>query len=209
MRLARMDKLRQAAKTGVEMCFEKERDELGTLVQQAEANRMLLLKASCQQRVAKRERSSQLLMQKMIQDRKYKEFLHDAILKKCTAAEKKWLGLLEAEKRRVRARVLKVRQVAKSIYMQREFERMRKKDQLEDRLQRAKKQRAEYLRHRRSSHSSGHVISKMMNEQQGDYLSRKLVSKCSVLHLRALEVVWNIEENYCCLGKSFYDLRDL
>lgn len=140
MRLARLDELRQAAKTGVETRFEKERDELGMKVesrfQQAEANRMLLLKASRQRRVAKRERAAQLLMQKMIQDRKYKECVRAAILRKRATAEKKRLGLLEAEKTKAHARVSQVRRVAKFICTQREFERMRMKDQLEDRLQR-------------------------------------------------------------------------
>ncbi|KAE8056180.1 hypothetical protein FH972_012973 [Carpinus fangiana] len=177
MRLARLDELRQAAKTGVEMRFEKERDELGmkveSRVQQAEANRMLLLKASRQRRLAKREQAAKLLMQKMIQDSKYKECVRAAILRKRTTAEKKRLGLLEAEKTKAHAMVSQVQRVAKSIYTQREFERMRMKDQLEDRLQRAKKQRAEYLRQRRSSHDSVLVISKTMQDQ-GEYFPRKL-----------------------------------
>jgi secreted Zn-dependent insulinase-like peptidase len=139
MRLARLDELRQAAKTGVEMRFEKERDELGmkveSRVQQAEANRMLLLKASRQRRLAKREQAAKLLMQKMIQDSKYKECVRAAILRKRTTAEKKRLGLLEAEKTKAHAMVSQVQRVAKSIYTQREFERMRMKDQSEDRLQ--------------------------------------------------------------------------
>ncbi|XP_059459896.1 uncharacterized protein LOC132189258 isoform X2 [Corylus avellana] len=177
MRLARLDELRQAAKTGLEMRFEKERDELGmkveSRVQQAEANRMLLLKASRQRRLAKREQAAKSLMQKMIQDSKYKECVRAAILRKRTTAEKKRLGLLEAEKTKAHAMVSQVQRVAKSIYTQREFERMRMKDQLEDRLQRAKKQRAEYLRQRRSSRDSVLVISKTMQDQ-GEYFSRKL-----------------------------------
>lgn len=177
MSLARRDELRQAAKTGTEMRFEKERHEHGMKVelrvQQAEANRVLLLKASQQQRMAKRERAAQSLRQKMIQDSKYKECVRTAILRKRAAAETKRLGLLEAEKRKAHAMVLKVQQVANSLYTKREFERVRMKDQLEDRLQRAKKQRAEYLRQRRSPRDPVHLIpaTKYDHEQ---YLSRKL-----------------------------------
>lgn len=66
MRLARLDELRQAAKTGVEMCYEREREILGSKVesrvQQAEANRMLILKAYSQRRAKLRERTSQSLL---------------------------------------------------------------------------------------------------------------------------------------------------
>ena len=139
MRLAKVDELRQAAKTGVEMRFVRKRDELGmkveSRVQQAETNRMLLLKAYRQRRAAKEERAAQSLMRRMIQDSKYKERVRAAIQKRA-AAERKRLGLLEAEKTRAHARVLRVRKVAKFVYSQREIERRRMKDQLEDRLQR-------------------------------------------------------------------------
>lgn len=140
MRLAKLDELRQAAKTGLEMRFVKERDELGmkveSRVQQAETNRMLLLKAYRQRRAAKEERAAQSLMRRMIQDSKYKECVRAAIHQKRAAAERKRLGLLEAEKTRAHARVLQVRKVVKFVYSQREIERRRMKDQLEDRLQR-------------------------------------------------------------------------
>lgn len=81
MRLARLDKLRQVAKFGVESRHEKERTELGmkveSRVQKAEANRMHLLKAYKQRRAAKKEQMAQSLMRRMIQDRKYKESLKD------------------------------------------------------------------------------------------------------------------------------------
>lgn len=140
MRLAKSDELRQAAKTGVEMRFEKERQKLGTKVesrfQQAEANRMLMLKAYSQRRATLRERSSQSLSRRMARESRYKEYVHAAIHQKRVAAEKKRLGLLEAEKKKANARVLLVRRVAKSISHQREVERRRMIDQLEDRLQR-------------------------------------------------------------------------
>ena len=50
-------------------------------------------------------------------------------------------GLLEAENKKAHARVLQVRHVAKSVSHQREIERRKMKDQLEDRLQRAVKGR--------------------------------------------------------------------
>lgn len=203
MRLARLDELRQAAKAGVEMRFEKQRYELGmkveSRVQQAEANRMLLLKASRQLRAAKQERSAQFLMQKAIRDRKYKECVRTAIVKKRAAAESKRLGLLEAKKTRAHARVLQVRRVAKSICAQREFETTRKQDQLEDRLQKAKKQRAEYLR-RRSSENSVHVISKMMHER-GECLSRNL-ARCWTRFVTSRKTSFALAKAFIVLGIS-------
>ncbi|XP_043712737.1 uncharacterized protein LOC122661420 [Telopea speciosissima] len=176
-RLARLDKLRQAAKTGVKMRFEKEREELGTKVesrvQQAEANRMLLLKAYKQRRALAKERTAQSLLRRMVQESKYKERVHTTISQKRAAAEKKRLGLLEAEKTRARARVMLVRRVAKSVYQEREIERSKLKDKLENRLQRAKRQRAEYLRQRGNLHASVSVNWNKMH-RQGDFLSRKL-----------------------------------
>ena len=138
-RLAKLDELRQAAKTGVQMRFEKEREKLGTKVesrvQQAEVNRMLILKAYSQRRATLKERSSQSLLRRMARDSKYKERVRAAIQQKRAAAETKRLDLLEAEKKRARARMLQVRRVAKSVSHQREVER-RMRDQLEDRLQR-------------------------------------------------------------------------
>ncbi|KAJ6383720.1 hypothetical protein OIU78_027083, partial [Salix suchowensis] len=150
MRLARLDEHRQEAKSGLETRFEKERDELGmkveSRVQQAEANRMLLLKAYGQRRAAKRERAAQSLMRKMTQEINYKESVRAAIYQKRVAAERK---------------------------RQRETERKRIKEQLEYKLLKAKKQRAEYLRQRRNLNSQAHVNSKTMHEQ-GEDLSIKL-----------------------------------
>ncbi|KAJ0972842.1 hypothetical protein J5N97_020801 [Dioscorea zingiberensis] len=158
MRLARLDELRQAAKTGVEKRFEREREKLGTKVesrvQQAEENRMRLLKAHMQKRAAAQERKARSILQRITRENKYKECVRSAILQKRAAAEEKRLGLLEAEKRRARARVMQVHRVAKSVCHQRESERRRLKEQLETRLQRAKRQRAEYLRQRGSPNNS-------------------------------------------------------
>lgn len=140
MRLARLDEIRQAAKTEVEMRFEKEREELGTRVesrvQQAEANRMRLLEAHMQRRAAAQERTARSLLQRIIRENKYKEYVRSAIFQKRVAAEKKRMGLLEAEKKRAHARVMQARRVAKTVCHQRESERRRIKEQLENRLQR-------------------------------------------------------------------------
>lgn len=140
MRLARLDELRQAAKIEAQMRFEKERKKLGTKVesrvQQAEENRMLIQKAYRQRRATLKERTSQSLLRRMARENKYKERVFAAIHQKRAAAEKKRLGLLEAEKKRARARVMQVSRVAKYVSHQREIERRKIKDQLEDRLQR-------------------------------------------------------------------------
>jgi hypothetical protein len=177
MRLARQDQLRQAAKNGVEMRHENERVKLGTKVesrvQQAEANRMLILKAHRQRRASLRERSSQSLMRRMTRESKYKERVRAAIYQKRAAAETKRLRLLEAEKKRAHAQVLQARHVAKSVSHQREIERRKKKDKLEDRLQRAKRQRAEYLRQR--GRLRGYALENWITmSKQAEYLSRKL-----------------------------------
>ncbi|KAF5193254.1 T-complex protein, partial [Thalictrum thalictroides] len=173
MRLAKLDELRQAAKSEVEMRFKSRREELGTKVQsrvqKAEVNRMLLLMAHRQRRAAVKERTAQSLLQRMVEERKYKDCVSTAIYQKRAAAERKRMGLLEAEKTRVHAKVMKVRKVAKSVYHQREIDRRRMKDRLEDRLQKAKRQRAEYLRQRGNLHT---IRVKM--HRQGDILSRKL-----------------------------------
>lgn len=176
MRLARLDELRQAAKTGVEMRFQKEREMLGSKVesrvQQAEANRMLILKAYSQRRDKLKERSSQSLLRRMTRESKYKERVRAAIHQKRLAAERKRLGLLEAEKKKARARVLQVRRVAKFVSHQREVERRKLREQLENRLQRAKRQRAEYLRQRGRLHTVRVNWNRM--DKQADVLSRKL-----------------------------------
>lgn len=138
-RLAKLDELRQAAKSQVEMRFQKERAELGTKVekrvQQAEANRLHILRANRQRRATLRERTSQSLMRRMSRESKYKERVRATICQKRADAEKKRLSILEAEKRRAHARGLKVQTVASSVSQQREIERSELKNKLEDRLQ--------------------------------------------------------------------------
>lgn len=140
MRLAKLDELRQAAKTGVEMRYKKQRAELGTKVesrvQKAEANRMLILKSYCQRRATLKERMSQSILRRIARESKYKQRVHAAICQKRAAAERKRLVLLEADKKRAHARVLQVRKVAMYVSQQREVERRTLRDKLEDRLQR-------------------------------------------------------------------------
>ncbi|KAI3448328.1 hypothetical protein Pfo_004993 [Paulownia fortunei] len=178
MRLAKLDELRQAAKTQVEMRFKKERAELGTKVEmrvrQAEANRLRILRAYKQRRATLKERTSQSLMRRTARESKYKERVRAAICQKRADAEKKRLGLLEAERRRARARVLQVQKAASSISYQREIERSEMKNKLEDRLQRARRKRAEYLKQR------GRPYNAVLNSwdtmpEQADILARKLV----------------------------------
>ncbi|KAI3887931.1 hypothetical protein MKX03_013166 [Papaver bracteatum] len=206
-RLAKLDERRRAAKTGAELRYEKEREKLGTKVesrvQQAEENRMLLLKARRQRRAAVKERRDQSLLQRMVQESKYKECVRASICQKRAAAEKKRLGLLEAEKRRTHARLMQVKRVAKFVNHQREIERRRIKDQLEDRLQRAKSQRAEYLRQRGSLHTSVRVNWYEMHKQ-GDFLSRKL-ARCWRRFVQLKRTTYTLAKGYDALqikGKS-------
>ncbi|XP_055829402.1 uncharacterized protein LOC129898763 isoform X2 [Solanum dulcamara] len=198
-RLARLDELRQAAKNAVEMRFEKERDELGNLVesraQRAELNRRVLLK--CRQRkAAKRERISQLLTRRAMQESKYRECVRAAIHRKRVAAEKKRLGFLEAEISKARARILQVKKIANSVYSQREIERIRLKDQLEDRLQKAKRRRAEYLKQRRSLLSSRRACSDII--AWGEFLSIN-VARCWRRFIELRRTTFSLAKAYMIL----------
>ncbi|WJX21890.1 hypothetical protein P8452_11258 [Trifolium repens] len=211
MRLARQDQLRQAAKNGVEMRHENERVKLGTKVesrvQQAEANRMLILKAHRQRRASLRERSSQSLMRRMTRESKYKERVRAAIYQKRAAAETKRLRLLEAEKKRAHAQVLQARHVAKSVSHQREIERRKKKDKLEDRLQRAKRQRAEYLRQR--GRLRGYALENWITmSKQAEYLSRKL-ARCWRRFLRQKRTTFTLTKAYAVLGINEKSVKSL
>ncbi|KAK8616375.1 hypothetical protein V6N13_017927 [Hibiscus sabdariffa] len=202
LRLAKLDELRQAAKTGVEKRVEKEREKLGTKVesrfQQAEANRMLILKAYSQRRATRNERSSQSLSRRMVRESKYKERVRAAIHQKRVDAEKKRLSLLEEEKKKACARFLQARRVAKSISHQREVERRRMRDKLEDKLQRARRQRAEYLMQRARTHKSIQVNYTRMHKQ-ADLLSRKL-ARCWRQFLRQRKTTLD-------LAKAFDSLK--
>ncbi|KAI3788928.1 hypothetical protein L2E82_01710 [Cichorium intybus] len=178
LRLAKLDQLRQAARTGVKVRVKKECAELGTKVElrvrQAETNRMRILKAYRQRRATLRERTSESLIRRIARESKYKERVCAAICQKRAAAEQKRLGLLEADMEKAHARLLQVRKVAKLVSQQREIERRRLRESLEDKLQRAKRQRAEYLMQRaRLNNTVGANWSKKM-QKEADHLSRKL-----------------------------------
>ncbi|GJS23453.1 T-complex protein 11 [Tanacetum coccineum] len=178
LRLAKLDQLRQAARTGVIVRVKKECAELGTKVElrvrQAETNRMRILKAYRQRRATLRERTSQSLIRRIARESKYKERVCAAISQKRAAAEKKRLGLLKADMEKAHARLLQVRKVAKSVSQKREIERRRLRESLEEKLQRAKRQRADYLMQRAKLHTSvGFYWTKKM-QNQADHLSRKL-----------------------------------
>ncbi|XP_076887685.1 uncharacterized protein LOC143537905 [Bidens hawaiensis] len=202
LRLAKLDQLRQAARTGVEVRVKKECAELGTKVEsrvkQAETNRMRILKAYKQRRATLRERSSQSLTRRIARESKYKERVGAAISQKRAAAEKKRLGLLEADMERAHARLLQVRKVANLVTQQREIERTRLRESLEDKLQRAKRQRAEYLMQRAKSHNSvGANWTKKM-QKQADDLSRKL-ARCWRKFLKK-KTTFELAKNYSDLN---------
>ncbi|CAH2033666.1 unnamed protein product [Thlaspi arvense] len=198
MRLAKLDELRQAAKTSVEIRSERERVKLGTRVesrvQKAEANRMRILKASHQKRASAKERTSLSMMRRMARESKYKERVRASINQKRVAAEKKRLGLLEAEKKKARARVQQVRHVANSVSNQREMERSKMRDKLEDKLQRAKRHRSEFLRQRRRQRDSISLYCDMMQED-ADLLSRKL-SRCWRCFVRQKRTTLDLAKDY-------------
>ncbi|KAH6811675.1 hypothetical protein C2S51_025437 [Perilla frutescens var. frutescens] len=204
MRLAKLDELRQAAKTQVEMRFKKERAELGTKVemrvQQAEANRLHILRANRQRRATLRERTSQSLMRRMSRENKYKERVRATICQKRADAEKKRLSLLEAEKRRARARGLKVQTVASSVSQQREIERSELKNKLEDRLQKARRLREEYLKQRGRQYDAVLDIWETMHEHEhADILARKLA--------RCWRNFKNLGNTTAYLSKAYSDLN--
>ncbi|GAB2245225.1 hypothetical protein Droror1_Dr00000718 [Drosera rotundifolia] len=205
MRLARLDEQRQAAKSGVELRFEQEKGELEvkvvSRVQQAEANRLHMLKTCRQLRAARKERIAQSLSRKIIQESKYKECVRSTIHQKRVAAERKRIGLLEAERSKAHARLMRVQRAANSVYTQREMERMRKKGQLEDRLQRARRQRAEYIRQRKGSQGSQGSPSanmKLMNKE-GDLLARKL-ARCWRQFVKSKGTTYSLAKAYEALS---------
>ncbi|CAA3011127.1 Hypothetical predicted protein [Olea europaea subsp. europaea] len=199
-RLARMDELRQAAKNGVEMGFMRKCNELGVKVKsrvhQAEVNRMAHLKVCRQRGAAMRERAVQSVMRKLNQESKYKECVRAAIHQKRAAAEKKRLGLLEAEKSRARARYLKVLRAANSVCCQRETVRNKLKEQLEERLQRAKRHRTEYLRMRASVRFPSRGSSEMI--KHGECLSSKL-ARCWKRFVKLKGTTHDLSKSYASL----------
>ncbi|XP_073270734.1 uncharacterized protein [Primulina huaijiensis] len=202
LRLAKLDELRQIAKTEAEMRFKQERDELGTKakmrVQKAEANRLLILRSYRQRRASVKERTSQSLLRQMARESKYKERVRAAIFQKRAAAEKKRLGLLEAEKRRAHARSMQVQRVANILTHQRDMERREMKNKLEDRLQRARRRRDEYLMQRGRSYNNAHFSWNLMHEQQAEMLSIKLA--------RCWRKFTKLRKTTALLAKDYNDL---
>ncbi|RLM65812.1 uncharacterized protein C2845_PM16G08190 [Panicum miliaceum] len=198
-RLAKLDELRQAAKNDVEMRFEKEREELETRVEsrvrQAEDNRLRLLHADMQKRAALKERTTRSLVQKATSESKYMEQVRSAILQKRTAAEKKRLRLLEAEKTKAQARLLRIQKAAMNVCSQRETERKKLKEQLDNKLQRAKRQRAEYLKQRGSPRNSAHAD----YVKHAEFLSRKL-ARCWRIFVKSRKTTLTLAEAYDALG---------
>ncbi|KAL3687836.1 hypothetical protein R1sor_014145 [Riccia sorocarpa] len=179
-RLAKLHELRIAAKTEAQLRAEREREELGSKVesrvQQAETNRLALLEAERQRRAAVHERIAQSIIHRTTQegrDRDRIEALRATICQKIAAAEEKRAGILEAEKNRAQACVLQARRVAKAVVRERELEMRKKKEKLEARLQRAKRQRAEYLMKRGGCRGVGHDHGHKLHKH-GDRLCRKL-----------------------------------
>ncbi|CAN6270120.1 unnamed protein product [Urochloa humidicola] len=198
-RLAKLDELRQAAKNDVEMRFEKEREELETRVEsrvrQAEENRLRLLHADMKKRAALKERTARSLVLRATSESKYMEQVRSAILQKRTAAEKKRLRLLEAEKTRAQARLLRIQKAAMTVCSQRETERKKLKEQLDSKLQRAKRQRAEYLKQRGSPRNSAHAD----YIKHADFLSRKL-ARCWRTFVKSRKTTLTLVEAYDALG---------
>ncbi|OEL18748.1 hypothetical protein BAE44_0020234 [Dichanthelium oligosanthes] len=198
-RLAKLDLLRQAAKNDVEMRFEKEREELETRVEsrvrQAEENRLRLLHADMQKRAALKERTARSLVQKATSESKYMEQVRSAILQKRAAAEKKRLRLLEAEKTKAQARLLRIQKAAMTVCSQRETERRKLKEQLDNKLQRAKRQRAEYLKQRGSPRNSAHAD----YIKHADFVSRKL-ARCWRIFVKSRKTTLTLVEAYDALG---------
>jgi hypothetical protein len=122
------------------MRFNREREELGMRVEhrirQAEENRIQLLRARLQRRAALEERTKRFLGQRVACENKYRERVRSAILQKRNAAEMRRLSLLETEKKRAQGRLSQVQLAAKTAGSQRETERSKLKEQLEDKLQR-------------------------------------------------------------------------
>ncbi|XP_062185297.1 uncharacterized protein LOC133888918 [Phragmites australis] len=198
-RLAKLDELRQAAKNDVETRFEKEREELETRVEsrvrQAEENRMHLLHTHMQKRAALKERIARSLVRKATLESNYMEQVRCAILQKRAAAEKKRLRLLEAEKTKAQARLLHIQKAAMTVCSQRETERRKLKEQLETKLQRAKRQRAEYLKQRGSPRNSAHAD----YIKHTDFLSRKL-ARCWRRFVKSKKTTLTLVQAYDALG---------
>ncbi|XP_023636199.1 uncharacterized protein LOC17883095 isoform X2 [Capsella rubella] len=201
-RLVKMDEARQAAKNGLEKRVEKERDELESKVEErvlkAEKNRMLLFKAMAQRRAAKRQRAAQSLMQKAVQEKRYKESVRAAIYQKRAAAESKRMGILEAERRRANARLTRVFGAASSVQNKKEAERRKMKDRLEERLQRARKLKAQYMRRRRGMDSCSSSRSETLRKNQVHLV--RMLERCWRRFTKYTKSTYGLASAYHSLG---------
>ncbi|CAN8246792.1 unnamed protein product [Cochlearia groenlandica] len=201
-RLAKLDEARQAARNGLEQRVEKKRDELEIKVeervQKAEKNRMLLFKAMAQRRAAKRQRAAHSMMQKAIQENRYKESVRAAIYQKRAAAETKRMGILEAERRRASTRLTHVFGAASSLKNQKEAERRKMKDRLDERLQRAKKLKAQYMRQKRGVESCAHARSETVQKKQEHLVM--MLERCWRRFAKYKKTTFVLARAYCGLG---------
>jgi Fe2+ transport system protein B len=92
--------------------------------------------ADIERRAALKERTAKSLVQKATSDSKHTEQVRSAILRKCAAAEKKRLALLEAEKKKAHARLAHIQRAVETVCSQRETERIKLKEHLDSKLQR-------------------------------------------------------------------------
>lgn len=200
-RLAKLEELRTAARTEVQLRAEREREELESRVesrvQQAETNRLALLEAEKQRRALLHERVANSVLQRTTQegkDRERVEALRALICQKIAAADEKRERLLRAERTRAQAVVLQARKVAKAVRRKRELELRNKKELLEARLQRAKRLRAEYLGQRGgcqgACHNNGHKM-----KRHGDRLCQKL-TKCWRQFRRSRRTTFMLAQDY-------------
>lgn len=204
MRLARIHELRLAAKTETQLRMEREREELGCKVEsrvhQAEINRLALFEVEKQRIAAAHERLAQSAAMRTNQeekDRERIEALRLAIYQKIAAAEEKRACLLEAEKNRAQATVLQARRVAQEVVRERELELMKKREKLEARLQRARGQRAEFLRQRGGCRGSSHTHAQKI--KNGDRLCRKL-TRCWRQFRQSRCTTYSLAKDYASCG---------
>ncbi|KAG0600305.1 hypothetical protein M758_11G023200 [Ceratodon purpureus] len=204
MRLARIHELRLAAKTETQLRMEREREELGCKVElrvhQAELNRLALLELEKQRIAAAHERLAQSAVVRTNQegkDRERIEALRLAICQKIAAAEEKRACLLEAEKSRAQATVLQARRVAQEVVRERELELKNKREKLEARLQRARGQRAEFLRQRGGCRGSSHNHGQRI--KNGDRLCRKL-TRCWRQFRQSRCTTYALAKDYAACG---------
>ncbi|ONM25223.1 hypothetical protein ZEAMMB73_Zm00001d006842 [Zea mays] len=103
---------------------------VGSMPRLSQANMFLIE----MRQAALEERTKRYFMQRLTWENKYRERVQSAI-QKCNAGEKRRLGLLESEKRRVQSRLLQIQLAVKTASNQRKSERSKLNEQLEEKLQ--------------------------------------------------------------------------